>query len=142
MSCRDLKHFDAHKRKLKRYAKAIGIKLKYRKLDTEGVYGWKSRSIWIDVDLENSEEISALLHELGHAMDDDLTNFKSMFKLNRAYDAIYSPGYTQHQLELVLACEKRAWKYGKIIAKMLKIPLGKWYTSFARESLQSYRSIS
>ena len=137
----DLKNAETYRNKLAAYAKSVGIKIKRKSMDVEGVYVPYTGVIWVDQDLEDVEEIATLLHELGHAWDDALTSMSSSARLQNAYDKIYTPHYTKHQVFLVLECEKRAWKYAKVIAKMLKIPLGKWFTKLHKEYINSYREL-
>ena len=143
MCTRNLKNFDKYLQKLELYAKAIKVKLVSRDLDgCGGSYAPWNRMLKVDHDIEGSSLIATILHELGHEMDDSLREDldKKMYsKIMSCYVAVYSDKHTEEQLALVIECESRAWDYGKVIAKKLKIPLGKWYTNEAKECVAAYK---
>jgi uncharacterized protein with von Willebrand factor type A (vWA) domain len=88
--------------------------------------------------LDDSTEIATLLHELGHQFDDALKDPKKRKKYDKAYPAFYKGQASEKQKKLVLECEKRAWEYGKAIAKKLRIKLGKWYEHEKEQALKEY----
>jgi hypothetical protein len=135
-----LRRYDLYIDKLMAYAEACQITVVYRIEPSDGVYIPARRKIVLDKDLEPGEEIATFLHELGHAMDDSLENGTTHFKkLQNAYHATYEKKPTKYQRSLVVACEKRAWEYGRGIARKLRIPLGKWFTEAMEDGLKSYR---
>lgn len=124
------------------YAKAIGIKVTYKDTGDDGVYIPNLHLIRIDPNLSDSHEIAALLHELGHSLDDALVGVagaKRLRAINKAYTKIYKAKHTPKQLRIVLQCERRAWKYGRAIAKKLHIRLGAWYGSYMDQCIQDYK---
>jgi hypothetical protein len=135
---RSLKNHDAYLDKLKAYAQACEITVEWKNEDGDGAYIPSLRKIKIDPDLPDSTEIATLLHELGHSLDDTLYSKSVMRVLDRAYKAVYHKKPTQQQLQSVLDCEKRAWTFGRSIAKKLRIPLGKWYAAEEAEALKIY----
>ncbi len=140
----DLKNYEKYRSKLLMYANAINITVEYTtNIDSDGVYIPLRKLIKMDSDLGESEEIAALLHELGHVDDDSLVavlaGAKKFKALNKAYTKIYKNKHSEKQNRMVLRCEKRAWKYGRALAKKLHIKLGKWYDSYMRECLKGYK---
>lgn len=124
--------------RLERFAKVLGIKVEYAPEDGEGSYSPAHKKIKIDPDLSPSEEVATFLHELGHAVDDMLIDDKVYALIDEAYTLVYKDKVTPKQQALVMNCERRAWQYGRSIAKQLKIRLGKWYTSVERDCLRRY----
>lgn len=138
----NLKHYDDYSFKLKRFAKAMGITVTYTsEIDCAASYQPHVRRIKIDSELPQSEEVAALLHELGHAIDDAImiVNHKRHYKAtDKAYPRYYAGKGTKKDALKVLLCERRAWKYGRAIAKRLDIRLGVWYDEFMLECLEAY----
>lgn len=132
-----LKYYDEYLARLKKYTKASGIKLWLD--DMESSYSPAARRLRLDTDLEQTHVIASFLHELGHSLDDSLAA-RSSRSLDKAYTAIYKEKHTPKQMDLVIECEKRAWEYGRKIAKILKIRLGKWYDDYQKECLAAYRT--
>ena len=139
-----LPNFPIYIKKIRRWAKAGQIAIRKRKnLPCEGVYYPHNRTIAYCSTLTESEVITCLLHELGHLMDD------------YAWDGKYSHKYlvdglenleksklpTKLQKEKILETERGAWRYAESLAKMLKIPLGKWYFKDKRKAFDSYLRI-
>lgn len=125
--------------KIYQYADAVDIRIEVKASADDGVYLPARRKIVIDKDLDPSEEVAILLHELGHALDDALAKKSMEKRVDSAYKAIYAKKPTRKQRDFVMGCELRAWEYGRGIAKKLRIPLGKWYDRVRDESLKSYR---
>lgn len=136
--CRSLPKYDEYLKRLETFAKALGIKIEYAPEDGEGSFSPAHKKIRIDPDLGPSDEVATILHELGHAVDDMLIDDKVYALLDQAYSLVYEDKVSKKQQALVMNCEKRAWQYGRSIAKQLKIRLGKWYTSVERECLRRY----
>ena len=132
-----LKNYDLYLAKLKKYTRASRIKLVTN--DIESSYSPTARRIRLDTDLPQSHVIASLLHELGHSMDDLLVP-KYLKSLDKAYTAIYKDKQTAAQMTLVIDCEKRAWDYGRKIATILNIRLGKWYDDYQKACLAAYRT--
>ena len=137
---RDLKYYSEYVTSIENYASACGITIKYDNMDGEGSYEPHKRWLRISPDLSQSCEIAVLLHELGHCLDDTLVSKKMEPKLSKAYNAIYKDKYTKTQLALVVACERRAWKMGRAVAKKLRIRLGKWYDEIQRFCIEDYKN--
>lgn len=142
MSGRKLSSFREYKRRLLLYAQANGISVVYTAdKDSEGEWLPLVRRVKIFPDMTNSSEISTLLHELGHALDDTFADPKTCKRILRAYAAYYAgrPSAKQHQV--VIDSEVRAWMYGIRIAKILKIRLGTWYGKEMAISLKEYSEV-
>jgi len=139
---RPLKNYDIYIDKLKLYAEACEIEIVYRDVPGDGIYMPSKRRISIDKDLPESTEIATLTHELGHAMDDTLYDKRSMKILDKAFPAYYNGTATESQKQAVIECERRAWVFARGIAKKLRIPLGKWFTSEEQEALADYKGES
>lgn len=140
MPGRSLKNYEKYLNALKMYADAIRIKVVYKNSAEDGIYIPSRRRIEIDLDLPESFEIAILLHELGHSMDTVFAGEKIERSIDRAYKAIYKRKGTDIQNQLVMDCERRAWNYGRSIAKTTGIPLGKWYLEAEKHCLSSYKS--
>lgn len=134
-----LKNYKKYLEKLEIYSKAVNLKLKYGTVDGGGVYLASRSVIKIDDDLEEDETIATILHELGHALDDQLVTNPTAHFLYYAYKAVYANEHTKKQLKKVVECEIRAWNYGRVIARLLKIPLGTWYDLQQKECVAHYR---
>lgn len=132
---RPLKNFDDYRDVLKRYAKAAGILVRYRKTGPEAVYQPAERIVTLSPNLPESTEIAVFLHELGHAMD-EMPDAETW----NAYQALYGRTASPSHRRIVLKYERRAWKFGRVLAKRLKIPLGKWFDEEEQESLASYQN--
>lgn len=132
-----LKHYEVYIDKLENFANSIGVKIIRGHEPGEGSWSPSKNRIKLDEALSEVDEVSTLLHELGHCIDDKLFNDYSE-DLHRAYTALYKRKFTKKQLLDVLATEKRAWKLGRKIASMLKIRLGKWYDTIAKLAIKNY----
>ena len=139
MCLRALKNYSKYLKKIELYAKAIGIKIEYKTEYDDGAYIPSKRKIRLDPDLSPTRDIAVLLHELGHALDDHLINKKYSIAINAAYRALENDRQTMNQRALILECEYRAWRYAKVLAKKLQIPLGSWFFSVKNEYLKEYR---
>lgn len=138
MPGRPLKNYDNYHEKILAYLEACGLTLEYREVDGDGMYSPSRRKITVSPDLPESTEIATLLHEAGHSLDDTLYNKRTMKVHDKAYNAYYDGTATRVQCELVIEAEKRAWLYGRSVAKQLKIPLGKWYQAEQDDALNGY----
>lgn len=136
---RKLKGFVGYKSRLELYAMAVGIRIEYTEHEDESAYVPSRSMIKLHDGLSNSEEIAIFLHELGHAMDDAFRNRVEEQSLSRAYVAVYEKRSTEGQDALVYECERRAWRFGKAIAKRCRIRTGKWYDKVRNECLACYR---
>lgn len=141
MPGRTLKNHGVYLQKLKLYAKACEVKIVYREDPELGGYCPTRRMVFLDPDLDESTEVAILLHELGHQLDDALHLPGQVHATSRAYLASYRSKPTRKQKALVLACERRAWRNGRAIAKRLRIPLGKWFESERERALSGYRNL-
>lgn len=138
---RKLKHFEKYLDKLNNYADALGIKIKYTDTEDEGSFSSHRKCVKVDGGLSHSGEIATILHELGHASDPNIVGPDNNKSLDDAYAVVYVKKPTNRQLNLVVEAEEKAWLYGRTIAKMLRIPLGKWYDQEEKESLDTYKDL-
>lgn len=144
--------------KLKNYHKYLNILLDYAKLckvtiwtkslknEYTGEFVPSGRFINLSDDLDDSEEIATILHELGHFYDQQADeDFNNNFQLNRAYNRMHRLGdkatFTKKEKQMILECEARAWNHGRVIAKKFKIPLGSWYDAEELAGLSEYQSL-
>jgi hypothetical protein len=136
-----LKNYPKYLEKIYSYAESVCIKIIVREEDGDGCYNHFNSCLYIDPDLEEASEIATLLHELGHAFDYHLVDKKLSPKIWHAYEKVYSEdaNLNDKELQTVMDAEIRAWENGKVIAKRLKIPLGKWYAHERKISLMNYR---
>lgn len=139
MPGRSLPNYDHYLDKLKLYASACEITVEYKEEPGEGIYIPKRRTLRIDPNLEESSVIAIFLHELGHSLDDSLTQPKYEKKLDKAYNAMYRKEAGAKHRALIMECEQRAWGFARGLAKKLRIPLGKWFDREEEDALQSYR---
>lgn len=140
MCRKNLKNYHLYLDKLERYAEGIQITVVRKEENGEGVYIPTKRLIRLDPDLEQVEEIATFLHELGHAIDDHFINDKVNPKLERAYRTVYHGKPTSKQVSAVVECEQRAWDNGRKIARILRIPLGVWYTDEEKRCIALYKA--
>ena len=137
---RSLKHYKAYKQKLLDYASVINVTVEFKSEAGDGIYMPSKRKIRIDDDLDESTEIATFLHELGHAVDDLMSNGLHGSYVSTAYNCVYNGKPTAIQLGKVVKCEEIAWSKGRGIAKKLGIRLGKWYTEEEKAGLKDYKS--
>lgn len=137
----DLKHFVKYLDKLRSFAKAIGIKIIYKDCNGhDGFYVPTRSKVYVDSDLSESSTIAVVLHELGHCMDITFIDEEMSSKTEQAFTRFYSKKKRRSgDKRLVVACETRAWRYGRGIADRLRIPLGKWYDEAQESCLTSYK---
>jgi len=136
-----MKKYDLYISRLLAFAKALGISVTWKRLGSyEAYYRPDNNSITIDDELDPESEIASMLHELGHAVDEYRVERLNQEDVSRAYTAWYEGRDTRSQRKKVLAEERAAWRIGRIIAKNLKISLGKWYAKEQKESLAVYRA--
>ncbi len=140
-----LKNYNKYLKLLLEYAKLCRVEVYENELeDADGDY--YKRVINLDKKLSQSSEIAVLLHELGHFLDEMVNPvLNERPELNRAYEIFNDPLFmgemTYKQRKALIACEKRAWVYGKVIAKKLKIKLGSWYDKEMRAGMSCYKAV-
>lgn len=132
-----LKNYLKYLKKIEDFAKGSHIRI-FWKESAEDSFQHRGAFIIVDSTLSEADEIATLLHELGHGIDASFI-LKESEKLFWAYTNVYEETGTTKQSKLVYEAEKRAWDNGRLIAKRLKIPLGKWYSKAEKESLKSYK---
>lgn len=137
---RTLKNHDLYMQRLEAYAAASHVELVWEEEPDGGAWVPARRLIRIDPHLTDSDEVATLCHELGHSEDDSFQRKRVWKKLDRAYSAFQRGRQTPEQYQAVIECEERAWRFGRAIAKRLKIPLGKWFDDEERSALAAYRS--
>ncbi len=137
MSETPLKNYLIYLKKIETYAKASGIRIYWRD-SAEDLFNHRGSFVVIDSTLSETDEIATLLHEIGHGLDPSfiLQTSQTLFD---AYDASYSRKSNNVQDDMVYEAEVRAWNNGRVLAKLLKIPLGKWYSKVEEESLKTYK---
>ena len=137
-----LKNYIEYLQKLELYMEVLNIKLEYKEYPEDGCFLPQARKIILDPDLTETNTLGTLLHELGHVLDDSvLAGNPISEKITAIYKKIYKEEVTEAQLGVVIACEKRAWGYGRAIARQLKIPLGKWYNIIENEAIKDYKKV-
>jgi hypothetical protein len=139
MPGRTLKLHDEYLQRLELYAEASKLTVEYKQEDGDGAYVPSRRLIRIDPDLNDSFQVAVFLHELGHHLDDRLVHEKYLDRVNKAYTAFYAEKHTKRHLKLIRETEERAWEYGRTVAKIVKIRLGKWYDDAQKLCLESYK---
>jgi uncharacterized protein GlcG (DUF336 family) len=72
-------------------------------------------------------------------MDDALKDPSQEKAIDKAYTAFFINKATKKQKEIVYECERKAWEYGKALARRLKIRLGKWYLVEQEAYLKDYQ---
>lgn len=143
MSGRKLPNYDLYLNKLEDYAQACELKIEWGNGDEEGYYMPTRRKIVVDPHMTDSATIATILHELGHVLDETLYSKGLEKVMDKAYKSVYKDKSkpTRKQKARVLACERKAWQYGRGIARKLRIKLGKWYDKEEKEALLSYRQV-
>lgn len=141
-----IKNYDIYFNKLLDFAKLCEVKVYFTELkETEeekdlGEYLYTARSINLNSSMTEKETIAILLHELGHFIDHKFN--KRSLSTERAYDRLNNNlAITPKQKELIVACERKAWEYGRGIAKMFNIPLGTWFEVEYLAGLSGYQSL-
>lgn len=138
MCGRRLPKYEEYMSRLKNFAQTLGIKVKKGCEDSEGSYSPKARRITLDEDNTESQDVGAFLHELGHAVDEMLLNNKIKDSINEVYEIVYRKSVSPRQRAILMNNEKRAWMYGRSIAKQLNIRLGNWYGDLELDCLKRY----
>ena len=137
-----MKNYKVYKSKIKALAKLSKVKIIYRKPNKhsdDGYYFNRQIVIFKQDHLTPEYEIAILLHEMGHFFDSQNPKVNSN-KLENAYGKYLKLlPVNQEEHHLILDCEKRAWVQGIVIAKLLNIPLGKWYIDVKIAGLRFYR---
>lgn len=141
MTIETLKHYKLYLKKIHKYADSLGIEIFYlEEVEGEGLFSHHYKVLHIQDDLTETEMVATLLHELGHAMDFSFYNKRTMKRLFVAYENVYNGKHSKRDLELVIIAEKDAWNTGKVIAKLLKIKLGTWYSHQEALCLKDYKT--
>lgn len=137
-TARSLSKYKLYVKYIQLYAKAIHMRLEFSAYDGDGAYVPSRRLIRVDPELSEAATIAVLLHELGHVLDDTLMSKKRFREVERAYKNLDTPRYKKHK-KAILRTERRAWEYGRVIAKILGIPLGKWYDKARDCRIKAYK---
>lgn len=137
---RQLKHYETYIKLIRSYAKGIHLKIEFVDGDN-GVFSAQLRRIRCGTEQDETAIVATLLHELGHALDDALVNRKTFRAMSKAYIALEHKKANAKQRRAIVKTEQRAWAYGKIIAKILCIPLGKWYDTYSRRYIREYKGL-
>lgn len=135
----DLKHYERYRTLLQVFAKACRLRIRYSHTREDSFVPTRNR-VNIEKGQEESEEIAVILHELGHFLDYTTAPEKWTTELDKAYRMAYADKrMSPRNRRMVLACERRAWKYGRRLARQLKISLGRWYDEHEDACLKSYK---
>lgn len=135
----DLKHYDLYLKRINLFLKSLGVKVKK---NGEYKYVISKRTVTVETGEDETTHIASFLHEAGHMLDHMINESFNNTTISKAYGRIYTTKYSTSDLSVVLIVEKRAWNYGRILAKNLGIGLGKWYDKEEKEALASYRRLS
>ena len=150
-----MKNFELYYNKLLDFSRLCGVSVylffdesgessKYHNdLVDLGEFDPVKRSISVNANMPKSSQIAVFLHELGHFYDHmaDPRRYASK-KLIGAYSSyLLEKPISPKNLKIVVDCEKRAWHHGKAIARVLKIPLGRWYEKERQLGLSVFDSI-
>ena len=88
--------------------------------------------------------IGALLHELGHYLDHQISFGGNVKKLPmKDYDKCYNTvnnKLTRKEQKRILDFERTAWINGANLAMILQIPIGTWFEEEMADALNSYKS--
>lgn len=141
----NLKNYNIYMRKIRRFASMCNVDIEFKSnVDGFGEYSPHQRKVVVDRSLSRCERITTILHELGHFMDDS----KNPDRWNNnhhyyGYDKIENSikEMSMNQKVVVWECELEAWRNARSLAKMIQIPLGKWFDRDEISSLNSYRGI-
>jgi hypothetical protein len=139
---RKIKRLRDYIARIKAVAKTMHVKVQFRDIESQsGEWRPEERKIVIHYKQSDTALLSALLHEMGHVMDDvvNCTRTKYVNRLDRYYNNLNEGNITRGALKQIIACEKRAWDYGKTMASSLMIPTGKWYKVERRKALKTYK---
>lgn len=135
-----MKNIEKYWDTLELFAKMMKIKVTIKLSGDDGYWNPNRREIVIDPDMKPEFALAVFLHELGHAFD----GMKPATKKERraeevAYGRVYDFRHNKKQKAIVIACEQRAWDNGKLIANLLRIPLGRWFKKTERDCMKWYR---
>lgn len=135
-----LKNHLTYYNKILDYAKSIGVEVFFYHKLNNAYYQSYGKKIYIDPDFKEADQIAILLHELGHFEDEIFTSDKKVEKLyeRAAIKCDEDIPLSKREFNCLINCELNAWIHGAIIAKKLKIPLGKWYKKIQDKSMVSY----
>lgn len=147
-----MKNFNLYFNKLLEFSKVCnvsvflenGVSLKETDSSIElGEFDPRRRTISLNSGISERAQIATFLHELGHFYDHIKDpKFSNSKKLIRAYSCYISEiPVSAEDKRRIIECERRAWNYGRVIAKILKIPTGRWYEKERKEGMSFYRSI-
>lgn len=136
-----LKNYELYVKNIRLFCKSIRLRLQFSAADGDGAYLPARRIIRVDPELSESETIAVLLHELGHVLDDTMLNKARFRDVTRAYTNLNQERpLTSVQRRTIIRTEERAWEYGRVVAKILGIPLGRWYDKKMAYCLKAYKS--
>jgi hypothetical protein len=150
-----MKNYEAYFNKLLDFARVCNLRVymersgkNYSLKETDeaidlGEFDPRKRTVSINSNIPPSTQIAVFLHELGHFYDHMKDpKFAQSKKLLRGYTKyIYSEPVTPEEKKRIVECERRAWANGAVIAKLLGIPLGRWYKKERTDGMAFYRSI-
>lgn len=129
--------------KLLKYAESSGVTVVYVERNESASWKRDIRTIQLSPNSSGKvEELSLLLHELGHMRDDfTLGKVKDIDIAYKQFNKVicgHIKSTSKKNKEIVIDTEHRAWSYGIAIAKQLGIRLGKWYYAEMESNLLTY----
>lgn len=136
-----MKNTNTYFNKLIDYCKAVGIDV-YTKKDLNNAFYVSVRRIYLDESFKDSLLIAVLLHEIGHFEDELLTSNKKLEELyaRAAEKCDKDISMNKKEFDCLIGCETRAWQMAEVLARKLKIPLGKWFYKHRDSALLTYFS--
>ncbi len=135
-----LKKYDTYLKSIRAYCKASKLKLELRACAYDGLFIPSRSIVRVDPDLSETVKIAALLHELGHFMDYRISPNATWAEIEKAYVRCEEKHRDAKYKRIVVRTEMRAWDYGRVVAKILGIRLGKWYDRTMAECIKDYKS--
>lgn len=124
--------------KLLQYCDMMNIKL-YTSLEEDYAL-LSSKKIVVNADQDFENQISAILHEIGHILD--YTHNYKKFRKYRTYVTLYKQHHdlTYYQKRELIKMEIRAWDFALSLSKLLKIKI-KNFETIKKQNLATYYTI-
>lgn len=139
-----LKKYDEYFKKLKDYSSLCRLNICFVKAKDADSYSSSQRKIIISEDQDQSETIVALLHEIGHFIDDHrnpINNISNKFMTQARVNIENSNTLTMRQKRKIIKNERVAWKNARGLARQLGIPLGQWFFKAEKKYLKTYSNL-
>jgi hypothetical protein len=136
-----LPRYETYLKSIRLYCRAIQLKLEFSAADGDGAYVPSRRIIRVDPELSEASTIAVLLHELGHVLDDTTIKKAKFREVERAYTRLHKAPHRLSPVhsKTIIRTERRAWEYGRVVAKILGIPIGRWYDKTMAGCIKAYK---